>query len=252
MIKNTLKTVAKAVLIPIFEMEAARSKRWISSAHKRLMDVQSRPPTPEFFDHHIDLFYQWQHTKNPLWLERGIFGGLALKGGDVLELACGDGFNTRNFYSLRSKSIIACDFDKKALRTAKKKNSADNIRFVEADIRTQMPAGKFQNVVWDAAIEHFTVEEIQSILKNIKSRLTSDGILSGYTLVEKEDGEKHLHQHEYEFKDMADLHRLLQPHFKNVKIFETKYPSRHNLYFWASEATVPFDMNWEQLHQQKH
>lgn len=42
-----------------------------------------------------------------------------------------------------------------------------------------------------------------------------------------------------------DLLRLLAPHFKNVKVFETIYPTRHNLYFFASEyAALPFDANW--------
>jgi SAM-dependent methyltransferase len=115
-------------------------------------------------------------------LERGIFGSLALQEKHVLELACGDGFNTRNFYSLRSAYIIACDFDPKAIKTARGKNRASNIEFLLADIRTEMPEGLFENVVWDAAIEHFTPDEITKILDDIKSRLTDDGILSGYTI----------------------------------------------------------------------
>lgn len=108
-----------------------------------------------------------------------------------------------------------------------------------------MPIGEFENIVWDAAIEHFTPEEIESIMLNIKDRLTVDGVLSGYTIVERGDGKKHIHQHEYEFKDMNDLKRFLTPHFKNVRVFETIYPSRHNLYFWASDSTIPFDLDWK-------
>jgi hypothetical protein len=99
-------------------------------------------------------------------------------------------------------------------------------------------------VVWDAAIEHFTPDEISAIMTNIKQRLTPDGVLSGYTLVERGDGQKHIHQHEYEFKGMADLERFLTPHFKSVRVFETIFPDRHNLYFWASDADVPFDSQW--------
>jgi hypothetical protein len=115
---------------------------------------------------------------------------------------------------------------------------------VLADIRTNMPQGAFDNVVWDAAIEHFTEEETAGILSGIKTRLADGGILSGYTLVEKQDGTKSLDQHEYEFKSKEDLLRILTPHFANVTVFETKYPSRHNLYFWASDAGVPFDHDW--------
>jgi SAM-dependent methyltransferase len=235
----------KAAAEFIFEIECRLAKAWASAAHGRLFKTQwGSPPTPEWFDHSIDLYYQWSNTNNSMWVERGVFGGLALKGGRVLELSCGDGFNAKHFYSLRSKDIVACDFDPTAIHAANTKNSADNVKFVLADIRTQMPEGTFENVVWDAAIEHFTPEEIEGILSNIKSRLAPDGVLSGYTVVEKSDGSKHLHQHEYEFHDMADLKRFLTPHFKNVRVFETIYRDRHNLYFWASDSVIPFGADW--------
>ncbi|ETR67607.1 MAG: hypothetical protein OMM_11405, partial [Candidatus Magnetoglobus multicellularis str. Araruama] len=68
----------------------------------------------------------------------------------------------------RSKHITACDFDPKAIETARLKNSAQNISFVLADIRDNMPAGQFENIIWDGAIEHFTLAEIENILENIK------------------------------------------------------------------------------------
>ena len=162
----------------------------------------------------------------------------------MLEIACGDGFNARNFYSLRSERVVACDFDRKAIKTAQEKNSAPNIEFLLADIRTEMPEGKFKNIIWDAAIEHFTPDEIAKILNSIKSRLTDDGILSGYTIVERSDGKKSLSHHEYEFKSKEDLLHFFQPHFRNVTVFETEYPERHNLYFWASDGLLPFGLGW--------
>ncbi len=243
--KQVIKRIRRRILEAIYGYEALLAGRWASSAHRRLMWAQwFLGSNPEFFDHHIDLHYQWPDTRNSLWIERGVFGSLALKGGDLLELACGDGFNAKNFYSLRSRTVTACDFDPKALALARRKNATPNVSFVLADIRTAMPAGRFDNVVWDAAIEHFTPDEIAKIMASIKSRLTPEGILSGYTLVEKEDGSHHLHQHEYEFHDIEDLARFLRPHFKNVRVFETIFPDRHNLYFWASDGAVPFDAGW--------
>jgi SAM-dependent methyltransferase len=244
--KKAIKRALRPILEGVYGAEAALTARWASSAHRRHMWAQwALGSNPEFFDHHQDLYYQWTATRNSLWVERGAFGSLALKGGDVLELACGDGFNAKNFYSLRSKSVVACDFDPQALALAKRKNSAPNVTYVLADIRHDMPPGRFENIVWDAAIEHFTPDEIAKIMAEIKNRLKPDGVLSGYTLVEKEDGSHHLHQHEYEFHDMEDLARFLRPHFKNVKVFETIYPTRHNLYFWASDGIVPFDSGWK-------
>lgn len=235
----------KPVLEAFSQAECSIASAWARSAHRRLMTVQwALAPQPENFDHHIDLFYWWLKGRNPQWVERGVYGALCLKGGKVLELCCGDGFNSRNFYSLTSESVIGCDFDPLILRTARRKNRAPNVSFVEADIRTNMPDGIFDNIVWDAAIEHFTPEEINAIMQNIKSRLRPDGIISGHTVVEKGEGQKHLSHHEYEFKDKEDLRRFFTPHFRNVLVFETVYPGRHNLYFWASDGAIPFSPQW--------
>ena len=240
------KGLAKRLAEGLFGAEARIAAAWASAAHRRLFKAQwALKPEPEWFDHSIDLYAQWLTDRNPMWVERGVFGGLALKGQDVLELACGDGFNARNFYSLRSRRVVACDFDETAISTARRKNAAPNVEFFLADIRTAMPEGMFENIVWDAAIEHFTPVEIAAIMGNIKQRLARGGVLSGYTIVEPEHGGKHLHTHEYEFRDMADLHGFLAPHFKHVKVFETKYPTRHNLYFWASDEVIPFAPEWD-------
>ena len=62
----------KPVLERIFQLEAFLAKQWTSGAHHRLMLVQwGLRPQPEHFDHHIDLFYNWLKTRNPLWVERG-------------------------------------------------------------------------------------------------------------------------------------------------------------------------------------
>jgi ubiquinone/menaquinone biosynthesis C-methylase UbiE len=234
------------LLIGLSNCETYFAKKWVSSAYKRLfIATWTMGGNPEYFDHHIDLYYQWLKTKKSWWLERGVFGSLVIKrGGSLLELASGDGFNTRNFYSAIAGSVIACDFDKNAIRIATKKNKSENIDYLLRDIRYDMPQGAFDNIVWDAAIEHFTETEIDVIMKNIKERLTQrKGVLSGYTIVEKSDG-KSLEQHEYEFKNMQDLKRFFDPYFQNVIVFETIYPERHNLYFWASDGILPFSSGW--------
>jgi SAM-dependent methyltransferase len=240
---------AKPVLEAFVRFESAMAARWAAASFGRLMWVQwTLKPQPEHFDHRIDQYYQWPKTRNPLWLERGIFSALALKpNGRLLELACGDGFAARNFFSIRCSEVVACDFDIKAISTARAFNQVSNVKFVLADIRNDMPQGVFDNVVWDAAIEHFTPVEIDSILQNIRSRLVPGGVLSGYTIVESGDGVKSLSHHEYEFRDKEDLLRFLAPRFKNVTVFETIYAVRHNLYFWASDSTLPFMSDWHSM-----
>ena len=250
--KERLKKIG-AVLAPVkpflewlSELETSLASAWVRSSHNRLKMIQwGIPPQPENFDHHIDLYSEWQKTRDSDWIERGVYGAMVLKHGNVLELCCGDGFITRNCFSLTSDSIVACDFDPLILHTARRKNSAPNIRYVQADIRTDMPEGTFENIFWNSAIEHFTEHEISEVVKSIKARLSPDGIFSGHTIVENEDGIKQLSHHEYELKNKEDLLRFFTPHFRNVTVFETVYPERHNLYVWASDSELPFTSGWQ-------
>jgi SAM-dependent methyltransferase len=239
-------TFAKPILETLFSLEARLSALWAAAAHHRLFLAQwGIYPVPEFFEHKIGLYWMWKARRSPHWVERGVFSLLAMRPGcRALELCCGDGFNAHYFYSARVGSMTSVDFDPKAIQYAKRNFSADNITYELADIRTQMPDGVFDNIIWDAAIEHFTESEIASIIANIKTRLTEDGILSGFTIVERSDGKKMLPHHEYEFKSREDLARFFTPHFKNVRVFETIYIDRHNLYFWASDGAIPFTEAW--------
>jgi SAM-dependent methyltransferase len=202
---------------------------------------------PEYFDHFLEQHYTWRREQHAVGWERGVLSAIALDSfvaegkPKVLELCCGDGFNTFHFYSVKADSVVAVDFDERAIAAARRNNSASNISYRVCDIRSEIPQGRFDNVIWDAAIEHFTEDETNKILLSIKSSLTESGVLSGYTLLEQEEGEMHLHQHEREFTDMNDLARVLLPHFRNVHILHTSSPSRENLYFFASDGTLPFD-----------
>jgi protein-L-isoaspartate O-methyltransferase len=196
-------------------------------------------PKPEWFDHNLDLHWQWSATNNGLFVERGVFSRLVLKpDAKMLEICCGDGFNARYFYSNKALSIIALDFDATAISHARRFNSAPNVTYIQQDIRQGLPPGPFDNIVWDAAIEHFTEVEIDRIVGAIVQGLGADGILSGYTVTERADARKANSLHEYEFKDKDDLRRFFTPHFAFVKVWETVYPSRHNLYFVASQTPV--------------
>jgi protein-L-isoaspartate O-methyltransferase len=244
-----IKIVGKKNLGFFLKLFSAFSRKLAYYAHGLQMKYDWKvPPQPEWFDHYCDQFYLLRKLKNPLWMERGIFGLLAMKhGAKVLEMCCGDGFNAYHYYSIRAESIIAVDFDPEVLAHAKSYNQASNIDFRLCDIRNGLPEGKFDNITWDAAIEHFTETEIDAIMSGIKSRLAVNGVVSGYTIVEKVSGEKHLTHHEYEFKSKEDLKRFFEPHFKNIKVFETVYPNRHNLYFYASDYIIPFSDGWEQM-----
>lgn len=234
-------------LVPAARGLSKASRKASSAAHKLQFLVEWGGDNPEYFDHFMDQHWQWSANQQSFPWERGVYSGLALQAtaGDglpeVLELCCGDGFMTYHFYSAQAKTVTAIDFDKSAITSARKNCSAPNIRFLLGDIRTDIPQGAFDNVIWDAAIEHFTEDEITTLMQTIKSRLKPTGIISGYTIIEPEDGGSHLHQHEYEFHDKEDLARFLQPWFANVQVWETAHPTRRNLYFWASDSLLPLD-----------
>lgn len=249
-VDNTPLARAKRALplVTISRGISRASRKAAAAAHKLQYQVEWGADNPEYFDHFIDQHWQWTANRQSFPWERGVYSSLALQAtrkGDrlptVLELCCGDGFNTYHFYSAQAASIISIDFDPSAIATAKKNCSYRNIRYLLGDIRVDIPEGKFDNVIWDAAIEHFTETEIKALMGTIKSRLAEGGILSGYTIIEPDDGGKHLHQHEYEFHDKSDLARFLEPWFANVQVLETVHPQRRNLYFWASDSKLPFD-----------
>ena len=75
------QTSKKAELEKAALQECLAAMKIASEAHKKLKHIQwSIPPQPEHFDHHIDLYYQWLETGNPLWLERGVYSNLTLQG----------------------------------------------------------------------------------------------------------------------------------------------------------------------------
>jgi len=109
-----------------------------------------------------------------------------------------------------------------------------------------MPEGAFDTVIWDAAIEHFSEDEIDAVMSNIKKCIKPDGIFTGYTIKRREKPVV-FEFHEYEFTSKEDLMRFFTPYFKNVKVFETIYEVRHNFYFWASDGEIPFDASWKHM-----
>jgi SAM-dependent methyltransferase len=243
------KIFGKHAVAKSFKAFSLTTRKLASFSHNLQMQYEwHTAPQPEWFDHYCDQYYQFRKDQNPLWTERGVFGLLGIEqGANVLELCCGDGYNSYHFYSTRAGKITSVDFDKDAIGHAQKYNQAANVEFRVADIRYAMPEGKFDNIVWDAAIEHFTEEEIAKIMGDMKTRLKPSGILTGYTIVELPTGQKSLSHHEREFKSKEDLKTFFEPHFKNVKVFETIYPSRHNLYFYASDDVLPFDKEWQHI-----
>jgi SAM-dependent methyltransferase len=238
-------SLLKRLLEAVAALECRLSSAWADSAHRRLLTVQwMLPPQPINFDHQIDLFHGWRASRNPRWLERGVFSSLALRGGDVLELCCGDGFMARNFYSLRSSRVVAWDLDPAIIAVARRKNAGPNLTFVVADVRTQLPEGRFTNVIWDAGLEYLERAEIAQVVEGLRARLLPGGVFSGHTVVETPGEDKARTQHRHQFKSKEDLLAFLATSFANATVFEAPGEAPRALYFWASDGVVPFSPEW--------
>lgn len=206
------------------------------------------PPVPEFQDHFINQFYVLPEHRRTYWLEGAVFCGLGIDPGKrILELCCGMGWYTNYFYSPFASEIVAVDFDPRAIEMAQRFHQRPNIKYEVMDIRDKFPSGPFASVIWDGAIEHFTAEEIDGIMQNIRSAMTPGARLVGYTVAESAAAPQ-LPTHETHFQGMAHLGDLLKRYFKNVRVFERLHPTspaRHNLFFYASDGSLPFDPEWK-------
>jgi SAM-dependent methyltransferase len=244
------RTIRKCNLLPALKAYNGLMRRLVGIGYRLQFEAEWRvDPTPEWYDHLIHQYWLWPVSRNPMSWERGIFSMLPMKKGcRVLDLCCGGGFFAHHFFSSRASSVISVDFDPDAIAHAKKNFHSPNVEYHCVDIRTDMPEGAFDNIVWDAAIEHFTLSESNRLFVDIKDRLANDGVLSGYTIVGKATG-KSLSHHEYEFKSIEELAEVLKLYFAHVLVFENvsgdQFEERHNLYFYASDSTLPFDTKWQ-------
>ena len=200
-------------------------------------------PEPAYFEHRIDQ-YLWRH-KHSFWVERGVFNNICINvNARVLELACGDGFFAHHFYSQLADSIECIDIEQEAIRYAKKYHSFRNkVQYYCEDILTYTPKNTYTNIIWDAAIEHFSPQDIHSIIKKYIKYLEPNGIFSGYTLQEKDTDILQHSDHLCEMKNKEHLASFFTPYFKNVLILETFSYKRVNYYFFASNGPLPLTLS---------
>jgi SAM-dependent methyltransferase len=253
-LKKLLKGLIRAA-VPWWAVKAANRglRRLAALGHhfQYIYEWRLMAHPPEWFDHHIDLYWKWHVTRNATSWERGIFGLLAMRQGcRVLDLCCGTGFFAYYFYSGRASSVVAMDYSAAAIAQAKRNFQAPNIEYRQGDIRTDLPDGPFDNAALNAALEYFTPQEVGTLLDDIKARLTPNGILSGNSIVARKSGLAHPAQKQ-EFFSREELAALLKRHFAHVVILKTTFidPSmdRTNLYFFASEGPIPLAPGWPDI-----
>lgn len=197
-------------------------------------------PDAEWFDHNLDVYWQWPARRRSSFLERGVLSSLAIQpGAKVLELCSGDGFNCARFYAPRAASVIGLDANSDAVGHARRMNSAPNVSYVEGDIRRELPEGPFDNVIWDAALTHFSDDDVQRILTSVRGALQPGGVLSGHA--DYEAGSDY-HYALIRLPDSETLAEVLSRVFPYVHIRRTHEGPRVNYYFFCSDRVegLPF------------
>ena len=182
--------------------------------------------------------------KRTWWVEGPVFCGLCIDPGSrILELGCGTGYYTDIFFSPFASEIIAVDIDPRAIEFAKRFHQARNIRYSVADFRKELPKGPFDVAIWTPTIFAYSPDEVDGLMAQLRELMHAKGRLCGFTAVEAQRPGEGILWH-----DLPSLGARLKKHFANVQVFErahtTVQPPRTNMYFFASDGSLPFDKDW--------
>ena len=232
---------AHGLIVPALRNSNAALRALCAGSHHFQYKVEGfLRPSAEWFDHEVDVQWQWVARERPTFLERGVLNTLAVRpGAEILEICCGDGFNAHRFYAARGKRVLALDNNPAAIRHARRVHARANIEYRRCDILQGIPEGPFDNVIWDAAMHHFTLPDVTLILASVHRSLATDGILSGYTVIEPHENYSFAR---LRFTDPESLADTLAAEFAHVAVLETPDALRRNLYFFASDSpeALPF------------
>lgn len=204
------------------------------------MDFSGVGVAPAFFNHFHDLYCLWAANGNYFWIERGVFNCFFIKEqANILELCCGDGFNTKYFYSSKAGKVLALDIEKSAIGHAKNFNQKSNIEYRAYDIKNKLPQenGLYDNIIIDAAIEQLSKEDQIGLLGNIKQSIKENGIFSGLS-IQKLPGVSYLEHNKSEFSSSAELKSFLLREFKYAEVISNCHLGKVYLYFAASGQQI--------------
>jgi SAM-dependent methyltransferase len=181
-----------------------------------------RVERPHFFQKRIAWFLAGFASDGlgPYPFYAGFFNTQVLQRGDtVLDIGCGDGFYTRQFYSERASHIDAIDIDDGAIAEARAWYQAPNITYWQMDaVRQPFPRPHYELVVWDGALGHFSTEVTAMMLGKIRDAITDKGLFVGSESLGEEG-----HDHLQFFHSLDSLGAILAKYFHHVQMREQQY-----------------------------
>lgn len=176
--------------------------------------------------------------KNGWWRYMLLRYGLAMhfsKGKKVLETCSGLGWGAYLLDSV-AEYVSSIEMDEQSINLSKQLWKTDRTEYIRGSV-LKMPVSynKYDVVTAMESIEHFSLDDIKTYLKEINRVLKSDGILIGSSsfpdTIEEADALCSKNKYHLHIYTKSELHELLKEcGFKNIKIF------KNNLFFKAIKA----------------
>lgn len=95
----------------------------------------------------------------------------------VLDLGCGAG-SWSNTFASRYRKVIAIDQSSAMIESARQRLAgASNVSFIVGDIRTNLPAERFDLIFVGGVCMYLNDDEVETLLKSLCSRLTPKGFI---------------------------------------------------------------------------
>jgi len=181
-----------------------------------------------WFDHTFDHLLAPGRNRST---ERGTLANRYIKPGDaVLDVACGDGSLSADYYSREASHVDAFDYDERAIRHARKKHAKHNVIFFVADATViELLPEKYDVIALFAVLEHLSEEEGTKLLRKLTGTLKPDGVLIGSTLLTNDDDSNLVHRNR--FSSVQKVKKLVAPHFDQVDLWCSRGPNRIDCYF---------------------
>jgi SAM-dependent methyltransferase len=145
-----------------------------------------------------------------------------VKGKDVLDAACGEGYGS-HLLALNAHSVIGVDIDAQAVRHAEKTYPQDNLTFIQSDVlKLPLADNLFDVVVSFETLEHLA--EHQELLNEFKRVLKPDGLILISTPDKHEYSDKTGFKNEYHVRELYrdEFESLLSGHFKHHQLYGQK------------------------------
>lgn len=183
-----------------------------------------------WYDHKYDYL---RGVRNYHWLERVFFALPKISEGDmILDIGCGDGIYSGEFYSEKAKRVLAIDINQSAITNAKKYYGKKNVKFLKKNVITwNLPIKTYNVVIMFAVIEHFTQQDGLKVLGKIRRSLKKDGVFFGSTPIFKTLDIANW-EHKNEFTSEAQLVSFLKKIFNKVLITRSVWTEeRSECYF---------------------